>query len=181
MSFGSFTGCLRSILAQKWIATVFVLVYLISQVTIGLQIEEIGSVNFLKLQVATYTADAYKLTFAQWQQAGVMPFYHSHLIFDSVHWVWYAVSLAALLALSMNAGGVPESRNFLMVIPFIAGICDLFENTLQHVFLSDPGYATIIDPLPMISAAASITKWSLAVVSLLLIAAYFVRGVGRKS
>jgi hypothetical protein len=60
-------------------------------------------------------------------------------------------------------------------MPFAAGLLDCLENSLQYVFLLDPGYATIVDPLPAISTAASIVKWLLALASTVLVAVFFVR------
>jgi len=50
------------------------------------------------------------------------------------------------------------------VLPLAFGLLDFFENQIQHVFLSAPDFSTIVDPLPLISTAASDLKWLLMLV-----------------
>ena len=110
-----------------------------------------------------------------------MPFYRSHLIFDDIHWIWYSVMLTSLMALAMNAADSPPQRNPLLLMPLIAGLCDALENSMQKVFLSDPNFATVVDPLPLISTIASIIKWSFVMLSLLTILATWLDGRRRRA
>jgi hypothetical protein len=56
---------------------------------------------------------------------------------------------------------VPGRFNGVLVLPLASGLLDWFENRLQHVFLSSPDFATLVDPLPLISSLASDAKWIL--------------------
>lgn len=161
---------LRTHLAHGWIVILFGAIYLTSQVIIGLVLEKIGGPNILALQVTGFSAADYIDTFSAWEQAGVMGAYHAHLVFDGVHPFWYAILMAATLAVLMEKTGAGDGWTKAMALPFMAGFCDLIENGIQHVFLTAADHSTIIDPLPAISTIMSISKWSLATASLMLIA-----------
>lgn len=87
----------------------------------------------------------------------------------------YAIALSALLALALDAARLSARWNVVLLFPLLAGIQDAVENGLQHVFLSQPGYSTMIDPLPAISTVASTGKWILFVGSFLLIGSLYLR------
>lgn len=159
----------RDILGHWWVVLVFGTICMVSQGIIGAMVAPIGALQLVSLQVTAATAADYLTTFGQWQEAGLIPFYRAHLIFDGIHWLWYVITLAALLALALKRAGAGERASFLLAIPVLAGMCDLLENTLQQVFLSDAAFATVVDPLPAISTTASIVKWSLVLMSLVLI------------
>jgi hypothetical protein len=59
---------------------------------------------------------------------------------------------------------VTHRLDWILVLPLASGLLDFFENKIQQVFLSAPDFATIVDPLPLISTAASGLKWLLALV-----------------
>jgi hypothetical protein len=178
MSVASTLKTLRQTLAQGWLAVASAVIYVLSQVVIAVQLEHLGAYRVFALQVTGFRAADYLQTFARWQEQGVMPFYRSHLIFDGVHWIWYSVMLTSLMALVMNAADSPPHRNPLLLMPIVGGLCDALENSLQQVFLSDPHFATVVDPLPLISTVASIVKWSLVVLSIVTI---LVTWLGRRS
>ena len=165
----------RERLASGWVLAVFGAIYLVSQVVIANLADRVGPDEILALQTSGFTASDYRATFARWDAAGTMPFYRAHFVFDDLHWLWYALSLGALLALGLDAARLSRRWNPVLVIPFAAGLLDCLENGLQHVFLLQPDYVTVIDPLPAISTVASIVKWLLALSSLVLIVAFFVR------
>lgn len=171
---------MRSRLGTKNAVIILSVVYLISQVVIGTILEQIGGPEVMKLQVTGWSAEIYQATFADWQARGLMDYYHAHFIFDDIHWLWYALSLTALLAAVMNRAGKPQSWNILLALPFVAGLCDLLENSIQHVFLVSPAGTTIVDPLPAISTLASITKWGLAFGLIALVLVLFVSSLGGK-
>ncbi len=181
MSAASTLGTVRRTLARGWLALSSAVIYLVSQLVIAAQLEHLGAYRVFELQVTGFRAADYLRTFASWQKQGVMPFYRSHLIFDDIHWIWYTVMLTSVMALAMNAADSPPQRDPLLVMPIVAGLCDLLENSLQRVFLSDPQFATVVDPLPLISTVASIVKWSLVVASLLTIAALWLGGRRRRA
>ena len=172
----SLLGAVRRHLGTRHAVIGLGIVYLISQIIIGRILEQIGGPEVFKLQVTGWNAEIYLDTFADWQSRGLMDFYHAHFIFDDIHWVWYALSLSALLAAVLNRAAKPESWNWLLALPFVAGLSDFLENSIQHVFLVGTDGATIIDPLPAISTLASLTKWGLALGLTILILVVFVSG-----
>jgi hypothetical protein len=163
----------RKLLASKGLLALFGSIYLVSQVVIAILVHPLGTDQMVGLQVTGFSAADYRATFGAWEAAGSMPFYHAHLVFDDVHWLWYSISLSALLALGLDAARLSSGWNPVLLLPPLAGIQDCIENGLQHVFLSQPGYAALIDPLPAISTIASIGKWILVVASFLLIAGLY--------
>ena len=171
MSFSQLLATLRERFGYLWLVLAFGAIYLISQVTIGVLLEHVDPAAIGKLQVSGFTASSYIETFTRWEASGVMAFYRAHFVVDGIHWLWYTLLLLSLLSLAMKKAQAPAHYNALLVLPMIAGPCDALENSIQKIFLSEPGYVTIVDPLPMISTLASITKWSLvAMASLALVA-----------
>lgn len=160
----------RAFLSHGGLLAFFGGVYVVSQVIIATILDPMVPERVVRLQVTGFTAADYLAAFAAWDAEGKMPFYHAHLIFDDIHWVWYAIFLSVALACSLDAARLSDRWNIVLTFPLIAGINDWFENGLQHVFLSGTGYQMIVDPLPAISTTASIIKWILFVGSFLLIA-----------
>lgn len=163
----------RALLSHKGLLALFAGIYAISQLVIAILVHPLGTPRMVGLQLTGFTAADYASTFAAWEAAGVMPFYHAHLVFDDVHWIWYAIALSALLAAGLDAARLSGRWNLVLLFPPLAGIQDCIENGLQHVFLSQPGYAALIDPLPAISTVASIGKWILFIASFVLICAFY--------
>lgn len=181
MTWRQFMGGYRERMAYWWIALGFGAIYLISQVTIGVVLEHIGPLDIGRLQVTGFTAEYYRETFARWQSTGAMAFYRAHFIFDGIHWLWYALSLTAFLAIGMRANAVSSTYDWILALPLVAGLCDCYENHVQLIFLSDPTYQTVVDPLPLLSTVASITKWSLVALILVTILALSVRATLRRA
>lgn len=168
---------LRTHLAHGWLVILFGVIYVISQTIIISLLEQIGGPLILTLQVTWFTAADYVATFSEWDAAGLMEIYRAHLVFDDFHAIWYAVLMAATLATLMKNTGAGDGWTKLLVIPFAAGFCDMVENGIQHIFLTGTSYSTIVDPLPAITTIMSITKWSLSLAALSLIAILLVRYV----
>jgi hypothetical protein len=149
----------RGFLAHKGLLAFFGVIYAVSQVIIATLVDPLVSERMVGLQVTGFAATDYAATFSAWQAEGTMPFYHAHLIFDDVHWIWYSIFLSVALALSLEAARLSDRWNVVLTFPLIAGVNDWIENGLQHVFLSGTDYQMIVDPLPAISTTASIVKW----------------------
>jgi len=174
MSRPSLDGARRH-LSSKGLLALFGGIYLVSQTVIAILVHPLGTDQMVGLQLTGFSAADYRDTFGAWEAAGRMPFYHAHLIFDDLHWLWYAIAGSVLLALSLDAARLSDRWNRVLLFPPLAGLQDCVENGLQHVFLSQPGYAALIDPLPAISTLASIGKWTLFLGSILLIAGFQLR------
>lgn len=169
----------RRFLSHKGLLVLFGGIYVVSQVIIAVVVDPLVPERMVGLQVTGFTPEAYVAVFSAWEAEGVMAFYHGHLIFDDIHWVWYTIFLSVCLALSLDAARLSDRWNVVLLFPLIAGINDWFENGLQHVFLSAPGYQMIVDPLPAISTTASIVKWIFFIGSFLLIVLFQARRLGR--
>ncbi len=109
-----------------------------------------------------------------------MDFYRAHFILDDIHWIWYAGLFTALLCRLFEHHGVEHKYDWVLLLPLGSGLLDWYENHLQHVFLSAPDFATIVDPLPLFSTIASDVKWLFAAIyvllSAVLVGALFVGG-----
>lgn len=165
MSFSQFLRTLRERLGYLWLVLVFGAIYLISQITIAVVLGPADPRAIMTLQLSGFSASSYMETFTAWENSGAMAFYRAHFLIDGIHWLWYTLLLLALLSLALKQTQAPARYNTLLVLPMIAGPCDALENAIQQIFLSQPGYATIVDPLPLISTLASITKWSLLAIA----------------
>lgn len=143
MTFPDTLQAIRTRLSYWWILIATGAIFIVSQTTIGLLVEAIGPLDIIRLQVTESTASGYLATFHRWEAEGLMPFYRAHFIIDGVHWIWYTLLLLTMLSLALTAANAPRTWNALLLLPIIAGPCDALENTIQQVFLSDPGYATI--------------------------------------
>ena len=150
-------------LGRTWLIVLFGLAYVVSQLAILVTIDPIRS-ELLRLQCFGFSAAETLRIFRAWQESGAMDAYRAHFILDDVHWFWYAGFFTALLGRLFERRGVTHRLDWILVLPLASGLLDFFENQIQHVFLSAPDFSTIVDPLPLISAAASDLKWLLALV-----------------
>ena len=163
---GSLLAWLRRTLDETWVLVFSGAIYLVSQVAIGAILSFVGVRDFVWLQCCGVSAAGYLDLFQTWQAQGVLPFYQAHLVVDRVHWIWYTVLLMAAIARVLNAGNAGERHNWLLLLPAGAGLADWLENQFQAIFLSSPDFATVLDPLPLVSALASNLKWLLVAVSI---------------
>jgi len=117
----------------------------------------------LRLQCLGFSADETLRTFRRWQETGVLAAYQAHFLFDDVHWIWYALFFTAVLCRLFERRSVAHRYNWVLLLPLVSGLLDAFENRLQHVFLSEPGFGRVVDPLPAFSTIASDLKWLLVI------------------
>lgn len=157
---------------------IFGIIYFTSQLIIGSIIQPLGVGNVLALQI-TLSSDTFKEIAAGWIASGQIAIYYKHFYFDNFHPIWYSIFLSLLIARTFKMNGVSPSFNFIILTPFIAGICDLIENAMHLYFLKDLRRAT--PALVAFSGTATNTKWFLAfsgvaIVSILVVA-WFVKTV----
>ena len=155
---------------------IFGIIYFTSQFIIGSIVHPLGVGNFLALQT-TLSSDTFKEIASGWIASGQIGIYYKHFYFDNVHPIWYSIFLSLLIARTFKITGVSPSFNFIILTPFIAGICDLIENTMHLYFLRDLRRAT--PALVAFSGIATNTKWfvslsGVAIVSIL-IGVWFVK------
>ena len=138
---------------------IFGIIYFTSQFIIGSIIQPLGVGNFLALQI-TLSSDTFKEIASGWIASGQIGIYYKHFYFDNIHPIWYSIFLSLLIARTFKIDGVSPSFNFIILTPFIAGICDLIENAMHLYFLSDLRRAT--PALVALSGTATNTKWFLS-------------------
>ena len=168
----------RDKIATLPIIIIFGVLYLISQTIIGIIIHDLNPLLFIKAQT-TFSKVVLLDLFAQWHQAGLMPNYCRHFYFDFLHPLWYAGFLCALMAKAMNLNQIPQKFNLLLLIPIIAGLLDLVENSFHVLFISNAD--AITQPRIFVSALSANLKWGLAGVSILIIAFMLVNYFRKRS
>ena len=169
----------RRLALPGWLVALVAGVYAVSQATILVILHPLGA-SIARLQCCAFSADATVATFRAWEAAGLMPAYRAHFVLDDVHWVWYAGLATALLCRLFEHQRVAHRHDWVLLLPLFSGLCDAYENRLQHVFLSAPDYAAIVDPLPLLSTLASDLKWTLVAGYTALITALLLRGSARR-
>ena len=158
---------LRANLGCTWLIILFAVIYVISQITIIVILGPIEDA-MIYLQTTGVTAEQYLSVFRDWQATGEMAFYKAHFILDDVHWIWYAGLFTTILCRLFNRLDIAQKHNWVLLLPLASGLLDWYENHLQHVFLSAVDFATIVDPLPLLSTVASDLKWLLSACYVLL-------------
>jgi hypothetical protein len=141
----------------------FGLTYIASQLAILVTLAPASS-EMLRLQCFGFSAERTLAIFRGWEASGAIDAYRAHFRLDDFHWLWYAGFFTALLGGLFERRGVSHRLDWILVLPLTSGLLDLLENQIQHVFLGAPDFSTVVDPLPLISTAASILKWLLALV-----------------
>jgi hypothetical protein len=149
---------------DSWpIIVTFGLLYFSSQMLIYRVVRDLGT-DMLLAQVSL-SAEEVRAIFDHWQEVGLLPVYAAHYRYDMIHPLWYSVLLAAMLAKAFNARGLSSAWNACLLLPFVAGACDLFENTMHRRFIVAPELIT--ESNVRLANGAAITKWSLVAVVLL--------------
>ena len=138
---------------------IFGTIYFVSQIIIGSIIQPLGVKNALALQT-TMCSDKFKAIASGWIASGEIEIYYRHFYFDNFHPIWYSIFLSLLIARTFKINNVNSKYNFIILTPFIAGICDLIENMMHLYFLADLNRAT--PALVTLSGLATNTKWFLA-------------------
>ena len=165
---------LRAELGRSWLIALLGVIYLVSQITILVILEPLGS-SIAKLQTQGFTAAEYLAVFRHWEETGVMSAYRAHFVLDDTHWLWYSAFFTVALCRLFEIHRVPHRFDWILLLPVASGLLDCLENGIQHVFLDAPDFSTIVDPLPLISTLASDMKWLLASTYVLLAALLLLR------
>jgi hypothetical protein len=140
------------------IIAIFGIVYFASQIKIASIVHPLG-IDMLRIQT-TLSGDTFKEIASGWIASGQIGLYYKHFYFDKFHPVWYSIFLSLLIARAFKINNINPKFNFFILTPFIAGICDFFENMMHLYFLADLQRAT--PALVALSGLATNTKWFLA-------------------
>lgn len=144
----------------------FGIIYFTSQAVIGSIMHPLGVANALALQT-TLSSDKFRQIASAWIASGQVEIYYRHFRFDNFHPIWYSVFLSLLIARSFKISNVNPKFNFIILTPFIAGLCDFFENMMHLYFLADLNRATPM--LVALSGTATNTKWLLAFIGVAIV------------
>lgn len=150
---------------SNFLIGLFAVIYFTSQMIIGFIMHPLGVVDALHLQT-TMSSDVFKSIASCWIASGQIGIYYQHFRFDHFHPIWYSIFLSLLIARAFRINHVNPKFNFIILTPFIAGLCDLFENMMHIYFLEDLSRAT--PALVAISGLATNTKWLLALLGTLI-------------
>jgi hypothetical protein len=147
---------------------IFGILYLASQLKIASIIYPLG-IDFLHLQT-TLSDDTFKKIVSGWIASGQIDIYYMHFCLDNLHPAWYSIFLSLLTARAFKINDVNPNISFLILMPFLAGICDLTENMMHLYFLGELVRAT--PELVAFSGTMTNIKWLLSL-SGVAIAAFF--------
>jgi hypothetical protein len=146
---------------------VFCAAFLVSQAVVVSMLLRLGHSDPLILQL-TFSRTVFMDILQKWGQPG-MGIYKKHFFVDYPHAFIYASFLASLIAyLSAEQDREPVQLHLVLFpLPYVAGLCDLAENTLHLILISNP--AAVSGTLVKISATMAWTKWGLAGISMMAI------------
>jgi hypothetical protein len=145
----------------------FCTVFLVSQAIIISILLQLGHNDPLLLQL-TFSKTVFMDILQKWGQPG-LGIYKKHFFVDYPHAFVYASLLASVIGYLMaEQDKEPASIQLaLFSLPYMAGMCDLTENTLHLILISNP--VAVSGALVKISATMAWTKWGLAGMSILTI------------
>jgi hypothetical protein len=159
---------------SNFLIALFGVIYTASQIIIGSILHKIGTLKALQLQT-TLSNETFKGIASQWIASGEIGAYYKHFYFDNFHPIWYSIFLSLLIARVFKINRVDPKYDFVMLTPFIAALCDFFENAMHLYFLADLNRATPF--WVALSGAATNTKWFLAFIGVMIVAVSVVRGL----
>lgn len=151
---------------SNYLIALFAVIYFTSQIIIGSILHNLGTLNALALQT-TLCSEKFKTIASGWIASGEIAGYYRHFYFDYFHPVWYSIFLSLLIARAFRINHVNPKFNWVVLTPFVAAICDFFENTMHLYFLADLNRATPL--LVALSGLATNTKWALAALGVIVI------------
>ena len=145
----------------------FCTVFLVSQAIIVSMLLQLGHNDPLILQL-TFSRTVFMDILHKWGQPSI-GIYKKHFIVDYPHAFIYASLLASVIGyLMVEQDREPASVHLALIsLPYMAGMCDLAENTLHLILISNP--VAVSGTLVKISATMTWTKWGLAGMSIITI------------
>ena len=145
----------------------FCAAFLVSQAIIISMLLQLGHNDPLILQL-TFSKTVFMDILHKWGQPDI-GIYKKHFFVDYPHAFVYASLLASVIGyLLAEQDREPASIHLaLFSLPYIAGMCDLAENTLHLILISNP--VAVSGTLVKISATMAWSKWGLAGMSIMTI------------
>ena len=99
----------------------------------------------------------------------------AHLPYDIAHPFYYTVVLAMSLAWGFRATSVNTRFDVLLYLPFLAGLCDLVENAMNHQALHS--YPDVAYWVFILGFTCSTTKWAILLTGLASLPVFVVLGL----
>ncbi len=154
------------------ISIVSAIVYTISQAIILVILHPLD-IDPLIFQT-TFSKTVFLEILEKWGAPGLEIFMR-HYYVDFLHPFIYAILLSSTIAyLTTQLYEKPShAQTVFFTLPFIAGACDVFENILQLIAISDP--VNVSENVIVLVGTLSNTKWSLAGLSIIVICYYGVK------
>lgn len=156
---------------------IFGILYFVFQFLIVYVLNDLSVKEVIKLQML-FSSDAFIDILKLWNEADLIKFYKRHFLFDFFLPIWYGIFLISLMSKLFNANQVNQKLNYFLMLPFFAGIFDIFENILHLIVLCNLDVACKV--LIGISQVFSTLKWLLVLVSLIIILIMCVKYYVRK-
>lgn len=172
------TSSIRQKLSNRSLLLIFGVLFVVSQSVILYITAPLGSDKLLQLQT-TFSVTTFQEIIAEWRAYDILHLYFQHYYFDLfLHPIFYSVLLAVALSMSMDIAKMNNRYNFVLYLPFIAGLGDILENGMHLLMLTN---SNLINAFTVgISAFFTNGKWLLCGISLLLIVYFLIKAI-RKS
>lgn len=152
---------------NKWqFVIVFGILFFVSQMTIAIMLYELGTMQVLLLQVSL-SADSFGSIIKEWNHAALLSVYKKHFYLDFLHPIWYSLFLASFISKTFHLNNTNHKYNYLLLLPFVAGLLDIIENILHLYILSNLN--DISKVVVLISGITSNIKWLLVFISIVII------------
>lgn len=154
-------------LASGKALVVFCGAFLLSQAIVVSMLFQLDHSDPLILQL-TFSRTVFMDILQKWGQTGI-GIYKKHFLVDYPHVFIYAGFLASVIAyLTAEPDREPAQVHLLLFsLPYVAGLCDLTENTLHLIQIRNP--VAVPGILVKISATMTWTKWGLVGISIMAI------------
>lgn len=157
-------GFLRRLAARPAVLWFFVVIACVSELSVFVMLAPVGFESVWALQT-TLSTEVFQAQLAGMFERGVAEQYIAHYYYDFLNPLWYCSLVAVLLARGMNAAGLPQSVNALVLLPYVAGLLDEVQNLLHLYMVLDT--ANVTAALVLLANGAGITKLTLLALCLL--------------
>lgn len=169
---------IRQKLGNPRLAILFGCLFLVSQLVIGYIISPLDSSKLIQLQT-TFSVATFQAIIAEWRAYDILYLFFRHQYLDLfLHPIFYSVFLGTLLSLSMDFSNIEDKYNFVLFLPFAAGICDVLENSMHLLLLTHSEF--INNFTVKLSACFANSKWILCGVCILLVLFWVLNGWWKK-
>lgn len=158
-------------LESPWLLRLIAVLYLISQITIGIILHPLGIKAVLRMQTTT-SARIMAEILDRWSADGQLVRFITHFYPDFLHPVWYGLLLVFLMFRILGNASVSRRWNYALFLPLIAAAMDYLENFLHLSFVFRRECLT--DITAAIAGVASMLKWVMAGLSVMVIAGFYI-------